>query len=54
MASKLLHGSKIYILHNQTTNESVTQIVPAKVLYLGLFEGEFKPSPRIVQITPIL
>jgi hypothetical protein len=54
MASKFLDGSKIYILHNQTTDESVTQVVPAKVLYLGLFESQFKPSPRIVQITPVL
>ena len=53
MASKLLHGSKIYILHDQTTDESVTQIVPAKVLHLGLFERKFKPCAGIVQITPV-
>ena len=26
--------------------------MPAKDLHPGLFEGKFKPSPRIVQITP--
>src|ERR1035438_6001177 len=30
MSGKFLDGTQIYILHNQTTYESVTQIVPAK------------------------
>src|ERR1700738_488862 len=54
VTSKFLHCSQVYVLHDQSADEGMAQVVPAKVLHLGLFEGQFKPSPRVVEITSVL
>ena len=45
VTSKFLHCSQVYILHDQSADEGMAKVVPAKVLHLGLFERQFKPSP---------
>src|SRR5580704_6907702 len=47
---KLLDRSQVNSLHYQAANERVSKIVPAETPYSCLFNREFKPCSRVVEV----
>jgi hypothetical protein len=50
---QFLYRSKIHILHRQSADKRMAQIMPEKVLDLCLFQRQLKPLPRIVHRFPV-